>query len=107
MNRGFEDVLQNGHVLPEIEALEDHAKTGADALPLPRVGRFYAMATRAHFDLFAMNGDRAGAWDLKQVDAAQKGRLSRSTAANDSNHVTRVGFQRNALQDVERTKTFI
>ena len=69
----LDEVLQHGHMRPEIETLEHHGKMGADTLHLPGFCRD-AIATpiQAHADGFTVNRDGAGVGDFQEIDAAQQ-----------------------------------
>ena len=93
-------VLQHGHMLPEIELLEDHRELGADAVDLLHVGGRRPAVARRHLDQLALDPDLAAVRRLEEVDAAQEGRLARSRRAEDRDHVMLVRRQRNALEHV-------
>jgi hypothetical protein len=44
---------------------------------------------------------------LEQVNAAQKGALARARAADDTDHITRVGGQRHTFEHLVGAKTFV
>ncbi|MNS72222.1 hypothetical protein D3C72_1056240 [compost metagenome] len=67
----LDDVLHDGHVRPEVEALEHHGQTAADPLHLTHVLRQALTGPIAfHADQFAMEGNRAGRGGFQQIDTA-------------------------------------
>ena len=87
VHRRLDDVLEHGHVRPEIEALEHHAEPGADAIDLPVVRGLRAVARVGHADQLAADMDLAGIRGLEQVDAAQERALARARAADHRDDV--------------------
>ena len=74
LNRCLDHVLPHGHVLPEVERLEDHCEPGSPALELAGVAGFQAaIAIGGEFEQLAIEPQRAGVRLLQQVDAAQEG----------------------------------
>ena len=102
MHRHLDDVLDERHVAPQIEALEHHAEPRADALDLAPVGRHrVAVAVGLQPDLLAIDPDQPAGRVLQAVDAAQKRRLARAAAADDGHHLAVARRQRHALQHVQ------
>src|SRR3569833_710267 len=75
--RALDDVLQHGHVAPEVEVLEHHAELGPDAVDLAGAGRLLAAAT-ARFHGYGLAGDRhfPGVRNYKQKETTQQRALA-------------------------------
>jgi len=102
MHRNLDDVLQQRHVAPQVEALEHHAEPRADALDLAAVGgRAVAVAVALQADLLAIDADEAAGGVLEAVDAAQQRRLSGTGPADDGHNIAVARRQRYALQHVQ------
>ncbi|MCY1310692.1 hypothetical protein D9M68_962200 [compost metagenome] len=79
--------------------LEHHGQSGAGALQLLFVsGLEHAVLGLDQLELFTGHDDAPFLGALQQVHAAQKGGLARPRGADDADHVTRVGGDRNALE---------
>src|SRR5699024_8358601 len=79
LHRPLHDVLQHGHMRPEVEALKDEAKLGAEAVDLAGIGTDgLAVPARPYADFLAADGDTALIRRLQQVEAAEQRRLPRS-----------------------------
>jgi hypothetical protein len=108
VHRRLDDVLENCHVLPEIEALENHAELGADPLDLLAVGRHQsAVAVRLHADLFSVHADLAGRGQFQHVDATEKRGFTGTAAADDRDNVALPRAQRHALQHFQWPETLV
>ena len=108
MDRNLDDVLDQRHVLPEIEILEDHAELGADALDLLAVGgNGVAMTVGLHPDLLAIDANEPAGRVLQAIDAAQECRLARAAAADDGDDLAVACRQRNALEHMEFAESFM
>ena len=67
MHRHLDDILDERHVLPEIEVLEHHAEPAANALDLAAIGwHLAAMAVTDHFDIFAIDANDAAGGIFKE-----------------------------------------
>ena len=65
------DILENGHVWPQIEVLKDHANAGADPLYLAWIGgRSASVSQCLDSDYFSIDSYGSGIWLLEEVDAA-------------------------------------
>ena len=108
VDRRLDDVLHDGHVGPQVEALEHHAEAGADALDLPAVRRFHpAVAAGTHFDGLTLDGDGARIRSLQEVDAAQERALAGARRAEHGNHVAVAGGDRDALQHLDVAEALV
>src|SRR5690625_5066403 len=73
MHRHLDHILAQGPVLPEIEGLEHHPETGADALDLSPVSDPAPTAAIGfQRDLFTANKHPAEIRDLEHVDASEE-----------------------------------
>ena len=108
MNRRLDEVFEDGHVRPQVEALKHHAEFGADAVDLASVGGLGASAAGlAHQDGLAGHGDDAFVGRFQQVDAAQHRALAGTRGAEDRDHVAFARLQRHALEHFERAEAFV
>ena len=108
MDRRLDDVLQHGHVRPQVEALEHHAELGADAVDLLVVfRRGVAIARGLHLDELAGDEDAAGIGRLQEVDAAEHGALAGAAAAEDGDDIALVGLERDALEHFEVAEALV
>ena len=102
MDRNLDDVLDQRHVAPQVEALEHHAELRADALDLAAVGRHgVAVAVGLELDLLAVDADQAAGRVFQAVDAAKQRRLAGARTADDGDHVAVAGRERDALQHMQ------
>src|SRR5690625_742099 len=108
VNWRFDDVLQNRHMSPEIEGLEDHAEAGPDAVDLAPVrGTHPAQAVLFHLQQLAAQMDAAGIRNLEQVDAAQQGRLAGAACADQGDDIALVCGKGYTLQDLRRPEGLV
>jgi hypothetical protein len=107
VHRRLDHVLEHGHVRPQIEALEHHAKPRADPVDLMTVRRPRAVPRAGHADQLAADLDHAGIRRLEQVDAAQERALAGARAADHRDHVAVAGAERHALEHLERAETLV
>jgi hypothetical protein len=106
MHRRLYQILDDCHVAPEIELLEDHAELASDPLHRSGVGVFLrAVTAAAHLYQLAFDENFSGIRHLQQIDAAQERAFARSAAAQD--YVMLMGSQRNAFQNLMRTEPFL
>ncbi len=107
-HRALDDVLQHGHVRPQVEVLEHHAQPAAHALDLTRVARQQtAVAVTGHLDGFAVQADAAFVRGFQQVDAAQERTFSRAAGAENRDYIAFVRVQGNTLEHVRRAVGFL
>jgi hypothetical protein len=77
VHRGLDDVLQYRHVRPQVEMLEHHGQSGAQARQLLGVnGVQFAIGPGTHVQFFITHINPALMRLLQQVDAAQEGAFS-------------------------------
>ncbi|CAH0315478.1 hypothetical protein SRABI106_04181 [Rahnella aquatilis] len=77
LHRRFHDVFQHRHVAPQVEMLEHHRQFGTQQLQLLLIKHFQLTVGVAHHaDILIINADRAFAWFLEEVNAAQEGTFS-------------------------------
>jgi len=96
--RGHGDVFQHGHVAPQVEVLEHHRQSRAQALQFIRVGDMHAVAVGDHADRLAIKAHGAIVGLFEEVDAAQKGAFARAAGADQADHVAGSGLERNAFE---------
>ena len=101
VDRRFNHVADDGHVVPQVEALEHHRDAAADALDLPP---FDAVPASADFEMLLADADLAAIRHFKKIEAPKKRALARAGSANDRDHVALLGRQRNAFQDLGRAE---
>jgi hypothetical protein len=95
-------------VRPQVEALEDHAELGADAIDLLVIfRRGVAIARGLHLDELAGDVDAAGIGRLQQVYAAEHGAFAGAATAEDGDDIALVGLERDALEDLEVAETLV
>ncbi|MCY1186893.1 hypothetical protein D9M73_278070 [compost metagenome] len=76
--RGLDDVIEDAHVRPQVEVLEDEADLAAHAVDLLVVGGHQvAIARGLELELFAGDENLPLVRAFQQVDAAQQGGLAR------------------------------
>ena len=77
MDRHFDHVLKHRHVLPQIEALKDHAKLRTNPGDLLHI-RWCRVppSVSSHLYCFSMDGYISRIRDLQQVDTAKKRALA-------------------------------
>ena len=108
VDRRFDDVLQDRHVRPEIEALEHHRELGPDPRKLARIlGLQAAVTPAAQHDLLAGDDDPALVRRLQQVDAAQERALAGAAGAQDRDHVALGRRHRHALEHLDRAELLL
>src|SRR6185437_3314019 len=106
-DRGLDDVLEGSHVAEEVEALEDHADLGPVSTDLCIAQLIELVADLAVTNELAVDPEAPGIDLLQMVDATQEGRLARARGSNDANHLTRLDFERDALQHLEPPEAFV
>ena len=108
MNRRLDDVLQNVHVGPEIEALKHHRQAGADPLHLPRIfGLEPAVLVGFEGDGLAADRDPSRVRRLQEIYTAQKSALARSAGAEHGDHVALVSRDRDALENFQTAERLV
>jgi hypothetical protein len=108
VDRPLDDVLEDGHVRPEVEALEDHAEPRADAVHLSAVFRLpAAVPARPHPDQLAGHPDLPGVRDLEEVDAAEQRALPRAARAEDRDDVVVARRHGDPPEDLEPAEAFV
>ena len=78
LHRGQHDVLGDGHVREQVEVLEDHSHLLTHLVDVGVLGG----------EVLSLDLDGAARHLLKQVEAAQEGRLSGPGGADDGQHLT-------------------
>ncbi|AGZ37553.1 6-pyruvoyl-tetrahydropterin synthase [Pseudomonas sp. VLB120] len=98
--RRLDDVVEDRHVRPQVEILEDKADFAAQAVDLAIVGGDQ-VAILGSLELERLTGDQDFTLVrvLQQVDAAQQRGLAGTGRPQDGDHVTVAGGQRNALEN--------
>ena len=100
--RRFDDVLQDGHVRPQVEALENKAHPRPQSSDLGMVGGHQgAVATGLELELLAGDQYLALMGVFQQVDAAQQGAFPGTGRAEDGNDVAIPGQQVDALENLK------
>ena len=108
MHRNLDDVLDQRHVAPKVEALEHHAEPRADALDLAPVGRnSVAVAVALQPDFLAIDANNAAGRVLQAVDTAEHRRFAGAAAADDRDDLAVARRQRHALQHVQLAEFFV
>ena len=95
-HRSKHDILECGHVLEQVELLENHA---------------YALANRRLRNILRQNAlaiqkDITARRQLKQIQLAQESGLATTRRADNCNHVTAMDIKRNTLEDLLVTVRF-
>ena len=89
LHLGIHAVLEDVHVVEEVELLEDHSHMGTDLvdvrLPIQQI--------------LPLEKKRSGIGNLKQIEATQEGRLSTAGRADDGDDIALVDIQGDALED--------
>jgi hypothetical protein len=93
------DILQRGHVRPQVELLEHHADAAAHRAQVAR--RHPGAARRLVADQLAVDADLARVVGLEEVDAAEQRRLARARRADQAGDLARRDRQADLLQRVE------
>ena len=100
LDRRFDDVLEHGHVRPEIEVLKHHADVGTH---LAR-GRLDGGIHRGRRDGLVVHDDASASRLLEQGEAAQEGGLAGSGWANDADDFARGDRQSHILEHLVGAK---
>ena len=87
-------VFQDGHVVEQIERLEDHTDVGA----------VFRGVDALSSDVFAVVENVAACWCFQQIHAAQQRRFARAGRADDGDHVALFDIEVNVAQDLVRTE---
>ena len=98
LHRGLDDVVEDGLVREEIEALEDHADLAALAGDLLVVQAMQHPALVGIPHELAIDPDPAAVDGLQLVDATQEGRLARAGGAEEADDFTLVDVHVDALE---------
>ncbi len=97
VDRALDHVLQHRQVAPQVEMLEDHRQPAADLLQLPGIGGAQlAQGAGTGAQFLVADADAPGTGLFQEVDAAQEGALARAGGADDADHVSLAGPERNA-----------
>jgi hypothetical protein len=108
MKGSLHDIVEDGHMRPEIELLKDHGKLGTNPLDLPFIRReIFPPAGFFHQDLFSRHPDYAAVGDFEQVDTTQKSALAGTGRAKHGNDLTLAGHKADAFQHLVCAKTLI
>jgi len=78
--------------------LEHHRQPRAQALQFGIVGHAHAMAVADHADRLAVEGHGAVVGGFQEVDAAQKGAFARAAGADQADHITGPGLERDTFE---------
>ncbi|MNR03693.1 hypothetical protein D3C85_1196040 [compost metagenome] len=98
-HRALDDVFQHGHVAPQIEVLEHHRQPAAQAPQLPGVNHTQLTPrVSAGEQLFVIDDNAPGRRLFKMVDTTQEGTFPGPGGADDADHITRPGLERNPFQ---------
>ena len=103
-DRSFRDVLRDGQVREQVEALEHHADAGALARDGAVVQFVQLVPDAAEADELAGDEDGAAVDALELVDAAQEGALARARRPDDADDLARRHPERDALQHLKRAE---
>lgn len=88
LSLGIETILEDIHVLEEVELLEDHPHPGADLVDV----------ASSRQEIFAFEKDLALVRPLKQVETAKEGGLASAGRADDGDDVALLDIQGDSLQ---------
>src|SRR5690606_12495151 len=100
--RRLDDVVEDGHVGPQIEALENKAHPRPQSIDLGVIGgNQRAIATGVELELLTGDQDLALLGIFQQVDAAQQGAFPGAGGAEDGNDVAIPGQQVDALENLK------
>ncbi|MCY1177199.1 hypothetical protein D9M73_174970 [compost metagenome] len=83
---------------PQVEVLENHRQTRAQALQFVRIADPQTEVVMAHVHRFAIEGHAALVGLFEKVDTAQEGALARAAGADQADHVTGLRLQRDTLE---------
>ena len=89
LHGGVGDIFEDGHVVEEVETLEDHAHLAAHLVERVALG----------CDVFALEEDLPAGGRLEHVDGAQKSALSRAGRADDADDFSLADLAVDILQD--------
>ena len=86
--RSFHYILQDGHMRPKVELLEDHRQVGTQPSDLRGICRTTVVVRRAPANGLTLENNRAFLADFQHIAAAQQGGFPRSRRANQRHHIT-------------------
>ena len=98
IHRGFNEVLQHGHVGEQVELLEHHAHFAGNAAHFILVYIFCSSAGVLAESL-AIDDDAALVNGFQLVQAAEQGAFATAGGTDNGHHFALIDLQINALQD--------
>lgn len=106
-DRAFDDVLQRGHVLEQVEALEDH-RAGETLAGDFGIGELIERIARAAVaDKLPVHPERTTVDPLELVDAAKERALAGTGRPDDAHDLALADLQRHVLESLEGAEILV
>ena len=105
VDRGFDDVLEHGHVRKQVEALEHHAGIQSRPCRLAGLHLVKPAITFRVADQLLIHVQAARINLLEVIDAAQEGRLPGSGRSDEAGHRATLDAEVDALEDLGGTES--